>query len=83
MTEYDPLDRIRRLDRILPFLAVLLVPIVPTILWTLFGFVSMKWNMADWSSESRFVFVFISIAVWLLAVAGTKEFCENKLKGVY
>lgn len=78
--EYDPLDRIRTLSQILPFLAVLAIPIIPAILWAIIGFITMEWDMTKWIAEGRFAFVFISVASWVLSVFGINEFCKEKLK---
>ena len=78
--EYDPLARIRTLERILPFLSVLMLPIIPVALWGIFGFIAMDWDLTKWKGESRFFFVFLCVALWLIFIIATKEFCEKKLK---
>lgn len=78
--EYDPLDRIRTLNRILPALAGVLLFVIPTLLWLVIGFIAMEWDVSKWVGEGRFAYVFISVAGWLLSVFGIKEFCKEKLK---
>lgn len=78
--EYDPLDRVRSLSRMLPVLAVFAVPIIPTIMWALFGFLVMEWDVTKWVGEGRFVLVAASVAAWFGFVIGTKEYCKEKLK---
>lgn len=80
MVEYDPLDRVRSIQRNLPFIALVLAVAIPIFSWGLVGFVAMDWNPANWDANARGGLAFASLAMWALSVAALSEYCKETLK---